>query len=80
MLDFIKSQIIPVQHTDYILKYWWSWLGHQVVPFIVGYEPAAFIFWIDVPLNNPETHTCHLHHILVPSQGICFILIFAFDL
>jgi len=36
MLDFVKSQFIPVQHTQYVLKYWWSWLGHQIVPFIDG--------------------------------------------
>jgi len=45
----------------------------------VSEEPTAFIFWTGVPLNNPETHTCHLHHILVKSQGVRFIL-FAFDL
>jgi hypothetical protein len=47
--------------------------------FVDGYEPAPFIFWIDVPLNNPETHTFHLHHI-VQSQGMRFILTFAFHI
>jgi len=60
VLDFVRSQFIPVQHTEYVLKYWWSWLGRQVVPFVDGYKPAAFIFWIDVPLNNRETLTFHL--------------------
>jgi hypothetical protein len=80
VLDFVRSQFIPVQHTEYVLKYWLSWLEHQVDPFIDGYEPAAFIFWEDVPLNNPETHTFHLYHILVQSQGMCFILTFAFHI